>query len=297
MIFRANGHVRHHCVLLTLPLLTLPFVLGSFLEENPNTSEGLSPTPTQTTAVAREEFDCMRLKFQEHFKLKFGDVYANIPVADQAFSVASYEVARDALNCATGQLKGLVMHYGLTEDLLYQPEFSFVCLTEVGGTGVYEYDLANSQFYKVEAGQLVVSQNDEEGWYGTDGPWARYLAKVWVKRDADSDPVPCTNDDGRYIVHPVPRIDQLIADNNLGQGEVAVFPFAEPGEKVGGEDKDFRHMMCVAGWQDEAPLVDDDVPPSNTPFLGKAADLASICPTKCGRAEFPETGITSNDCQ
>ena len=244
-------------------------------------------------ALTEQELGCLQAEFVSH--VKWGDpmdpeaVTTTVPLR---FSVGSFRNRLAAVACDSGEVVGLMIHFGADASKReLSLAYSFACMTLVDDEG--EFTMSGDLLVTDEKEALVSYGGSLEHWRA--GPGLAFKENILVDQYDDDRFVKRYMDEWGRMLYRASEIEQLIDDNGLSSTDlVEVVAVSEPlawvTTNIGG---DFTMRTCLVAVKDGLRRINNVPHGPGVPELSfRGADLGSACPPLCGpRVAFPTHGV------
>ncbi|HRD54097.1 MAG TPA: hypothetical protein PKY96_15770 [Flavobacteriales bacterium] len=252
---------------------------------------------TEHRHVPKGELACAQADFASH--LHQGDSANHVPIGLPAGGIqvkcSALLSALDAVEpcAASGPIeRGLVVHFGLTANKEFDIRLQLLCLTYNDTTEEYQYGDSKDCYRIKSDGSLEFQANGLAAWKTTGGGWHNYASQVMIKSDSQSGWTrinPATEPNS--AIHGEDAVRDLIAQNDLSEGELALVPIATPQYRALLPDSTYEERGFHQGvaWVPVGIVLDDSTY-TGKPFQAKALDLGSPCPQSCPGQPFTFLG-------
>ncbi|MBK8228398.1 MAG: hypothetical protein IPK70_14645 [Flavobacteriales bacterium] len=247
---------------------------------------------TEHLHVPKGELACAEADFADHIHYGDSASHAPIPMPSGGIQMKVSElltVLGSVEPCEpNGPIeRGVVVHYGLNNASEFDVRLQVLCITYDEATEEYEY-AGSDDCYRIKAdGSLESEPGGLAAWKATGG-WHRYASRVMIR--SNSDPVWNRIDaavEPNSAIHGEDAVRDLITQNGLSEGEVALVPIATPSFREMEPDSSYEERGFHQGlaWVPVGVDLDDSIY-VNEPFRAKALDVGSPCPHLCPNTPF-----------
>lgn len=242
-------------------------------------------------AIGKTDHNRMSVDFGEYFKARVNanDPLGNIDSPKSEVVYTSLKTIMDALVVASPHTKGLVVHYGLSNDMKLVYAFCPVALKEVADTRSYSYEEPRTSglYVRKPDGTLDVYTGGLDEWEKAGKERSLYFERVEVKRTTDGvhSKVIKGFDRWAYCL-PWSQLEAQMDQNDNGADKPTIVVFSSLAEPMLEEPAtrygfDFRHSVCTYMKNSAGPMLEDDPRQVGACFFLKAANLGTPCPPRC----------------
>lgn len=256
------------------------------------------PGGSEKPPVGLTEFKCLTDDFKDRIQKRTVGPDSPITVPSglrlTRSSLESHLVSDNQCKVVDDEQRGIVVHFGLDDNLEFAIALEFVCLLanpDAGGSQLENVGTA----YPLVGSSLGSALSLKDWYYDTDGPGRRYAEKVVIDRYGDGQFEPFEmGRDVQSVTFPYEaEIKLLIDQTDITSNEyLELVPIASPGawKQLGTTDFLLYDFGQGVAWKEHGAALTNAHDPSK-PFEDKAAELGSPCPPNCPIIKFKEFGV------